>query len=145
MDHFIISVFRNFPSSPTLNKFYWPTLIWSSHPLHFYLHFAWRRRWIVFRAMGSDFQGLGLQLPKFGRITVLLGLCATAQYRKEDQCLNYYIYSFYVLILCLIWNSRVSVNTSFYSIEHEVHDMNIQLLYNSDKAEPTQYNQYINL
>jgi len=31
--------------------------------------------------MGSDFQGSGLQLPKFGSITVFLGLSATLRCR----------------------------------------------------------------
>jgi len=36
-----------------------------------------RRRRIVSNVMDRDFQGLGLQLQKTGRITMILGLSAT--------------------------------------------------------------------
>jgi len=35
---FIISFFRMFPSSSSLNTFYWPTFIWTILPLYFHFH-----------------------------------------------------------------------------------------------------------
>jgi len=63
MAKFIISILSTHTSPPLLDMFYWPPLIWTSHPLHFFLQFASRR---------SDFHGLGLQLLKFWSITMPL-------------------------------------------------------------------------
>ena len=138
MVKFSISEFCNFPSSPSLNKFYWSPLIWTSHPVYFYLHFRPRPRCIVSSVLGRNFQ-----LPKFGRIKMLLGLSATLHSIIQNQCLKVYIYKYCVHKLYVIWNCRNFVNTSCYSIEHEVHNVNIQLLHNTHKADPTQYIQYI--
>ena len=53
----------------------------------------------------------------------------------KNQCLNFYICIFYVPSLYLISNSRIFVNMSRHSTEHEVHKLNVQLHYHSDKAE----------
>jgi len=76
MVKFSMSVFRNVSSPLSLNMFYWPPLIWASHPLYFHLYFASKQRWVVFSVLAATFI---FQLPKFGRIKMLLGLSATLQ------------------------------------------------------------------
>ena len=122
----VISTLPIYPSPPLLDMFYWPPLIWTSHPLYFFLHFASRR---------SHFHGLGLQLPKYGRITMPLTLSATLHSGRWNQCFNFYIFIFYVLNLHLISNSRIFVNASCYSTEREVYMLNVQLHNHSDKTE----------
>jgi len=127
MAKFIISTLPIYPSPPLLNKFYWPPLIWRSPPIYVSLHFASRR---------SDFHGLGLQLPKHGRITIPLALSAKLHNGRWNRCFNFYIFTFYVLNLYLISNSRIFVNACCYSTEREVHMLNVQSHNRSDKTEP---------